>query len=70
MLGINQAYFSKYKCKTHKYYNDLQSIFNEKLFTKDIKNAKHQSSGLVDQWFMRIKAVEHKGLKASLGTAN
>jgi hypothetical protein len=27
----------------------LQPIFNQKLFTKDIKNAKKQGLGLIDQ---------------------
>ncbi len=32
-----------------KHYNYLQSIFNQKLFTKDLKNAMLQGLGLVDQ---------------------
>jgi hypothetical protein len=37
LLWINQVYYFRYKCKRHKYYNNLQSIFNCELFTKDIK---------------------------------
>jgi len=44
-----QVYYCKYKCKTHKHYNYLQSIFNQKLITKDIKIAKQQGLGFVDQ---------------------
>ncbi len=33
----------------HKHNNYLQSIFNQKLFAKDIKNGEQQSLSLVDQ---------------------
>jgi len=47
-----------------------QSLFNQKLFTKDIKNAKqHQSSDLPDV-ICENKGVEHKFLKVSLRVAN
>jgi hypothetical protein len=37
---INQVYYSRSIYKSHKHYNYLQSIFNQKLFTEDIENAK------------------------------
>jgi len=35
LFGKNQV--TKIQMKTHKHYNYLRSIFNQKLFTKDIK---------------------------------
>ncbi len=46
MLQLDQAYYWRFKRKTHKHYDSLQSIFNQKLFTKYIKNAKQQGLGL------------------------
>ncbi len=46
MLQLDQAYYWRFKCKTCKHYTYLQSIFNQKLLTKDIKNAKQQGLGL------------------------
>jgi hypothetical protein len=37
------------KIQIYKHCSYLQSIFNQKLFTKDIKNAKQQCLGSVDQ---------------------
>ncbi len=51
--------------KKHKHYAYLQLIFYQKLFTKDIKNAKQQGLGLVDQESWKYKGVECKGLKVS-----
>jgi hypothetical protein len=48
----------------HKYYNYLQSMFDQKLFTKDIKDPKHRCLGLVNQE-SRNKREERKGLKVS-----
>jgi hypothetical protein len=48
LLGINEVYYLKYKCKAHKRYNCLQSIINQKLCKKDIKSAEQQSLGLLD----------------------
>ncbi len=40
-----------------KHYNYLQSILNQKVFTKDIKNAEQRGLGLVDQ-----KSTDRRGL--------
>jgi hypothetical protein len=39
----------------HESYNYLQSIFNQKLFTKDIKNAKAATLQFVDLKFTTLK---------------
>ncbi len=39
----------------HENYNYLQSIFNQELFTKDIKNAKVATLQFVDLKFTTIK---------------
>ncbi len=39
----------------HESYNYLQSIFNQELFTKDIKNAKAATLQFVDYKFTTIK---------------
>jgi hypothetical protein len=49
LIRISQFCHLRYKRKTHQHYNYLQSILNQKLFTKDIKNAEQQGLGLVDQ---------------------
>ncbi len=58
-LGINQVYYWRYKCETHNHCNYLQSIFNQTLFTKDIKNAKGWSLGL-----FRSMICENEGGRA------
>ncbi len=47
------------------YYNYLQSIFNMKLYTTDIKNAKQRGLGLVDCESYKYKGAEFKCLKMS-----
>jgi hypothetical protein len=37
VLGINQVYYRRFKDKTHKHCNCLQSIFNQKNLAKYIK---------------------------------
>ncbi len=65
LLGINQVYYCRFKCKMHKHYNYLQSIFNLKLF---INILKCQEAKL---WFvrfndlMRMKWAERKGSKVT-----
>jgi hypothetical protein len=49
LIRISQFCHLRYKWKTREHYNYLQSILNQKLFTKDIKNAEQQGLGLVDQ---------------------
>jgi hypothetical protein len=67
LLGINQVYYRQYKCKAHKHYNYLQSIFDKKFFTKDNKMP---LAKLGYARFMRIKRVEHKGLEVGFQTGN
>jgi hypothetical protein len=40
LLGINQVYYLRIICKTHKHYNYLQLTLKQKVFTKVIENAK------------------------------
>jgi hypothetical protein len=46
MKNIFIIVYSEYYFVKHKNYNYLQSIFNQKLFTKDIKNAEQQGFSL------------------------
>jgi hypothetical protein len=44
----------------------LANKFNQKLFTKDIKNAEERSLGLSYQWSVVMDGVERKGLEELL----
>jgi hypothetical protein len=45
---INQVKYRRIFGQTHKQYSSLQSLFNHKLLTKVIENAKQESVGLGD----------------------
>ncbi len=55
--------------KKQKHNSYLQSIFNLKLFTKDIKNANQQSLGLLVQSSMRIKGGGVQSSRSKYRTA-
>jgi hypothetical protein len=49
LLWINQAYYWRYKYKTHKHYNYFEGKFKQKVFTK-IFNAKLEYLGSDTKW--------------------
>jgi hypothetical protein len=53
LLGINQVYYRRIFYKTHKHYNYLQLILEQKVFAEVIKNAKLGGlggGGLMKRW--------------------
>jgi hypothetical protein len=65
MMFIPEDYFTK-----HRSIKLFAMNINQKLFTKDIRNAEQQSLGLAELGILQLKGLSAKGLEVRVGLPN
>ncbi len=69
LLQINQVYHWRYNCKKANV-TTVSSHYLGRNYLQNILKCQAAGFGLLDQWSMGMKGVEHKGLEVSLETEN